>query len=84
MGGSERYGPFGNMGESVHNRNGKDPSGVTCFCNFCQDEATRRGINVQRGCGRAAAASVPLMGITSPLARSVPLPGNTGLGNNVE
>jgi hypothetical protein len=48
MWGSERYGAFGNMVESVHNRNGNDPSRVTCFCNFCQDKARKRGINVQR------------------------------------
>jgi len=48
MWGSERYGPFGNMVESVHNRNGNDPSKVTCFCKFCQAEAKRRGIDVTR------------------------------------
>jgi hypothetical protein len=48
MWGSERYGAFGNMVESVHNRNGNDPSRVTCFCNFCQEKARKRGINVQR------------------------------------
>lgn len=48
MWGSERYGPFGNMVESVHNRNGNDPSKVTCFCTFCQEKAKKRGINVQR------------------------------------
>jgi hypothetical protein len=36
------------MVESVHNRNGNDPSRVTCFCNFCQEKATKRGINVAR------------------------------------
>lgn len=46
--GSERYGPFGNMVESVHLRNGNDPSRVTCFCKFCQATATNRGINVPR------------------------------------
>ena len=48
MWGSERYGAFGNMVESVHNRNGNDPSRVTCFCNFCQQKAKARGINVDR------------------------------------
>lgn len=48
MWGSERYGAFGNMVESVHNRNGNDPGRVTCFCNFCQDKARRQGINVER------------------------------------
>jgi hypothetical protein len=48
MWGSERYGAFGNMIESIHNRTGNDPSLVTCFCNFCQEKAKRRGINPQR------------------------------------
>ena len=46
--GSERYGPFGNMVESVHNPQGNDPTKVTCFCQFCQAEAKRRGIDVKR------------------------------------
>jgi hypothetical protein len=48
MWGSERYGPFGNMVESVHNRKGNDPSRVTCFCAFCRDKAKARGISVDR------------------------------------
>lgn len=48
MWGSERYGPFANMIESVHNRNGNDPSRVTCFCTYCQDRAKARGIDVPR------------------------------------
>jgi hypothetical protein len=48
MWGSERYGPFGNMVESVHNPKGNDPSRVTCFCTFCQAKAKARGINVPR------------------------------------
>ncbi len=48
MWGSERYGAFGNMVESIHNRNGNDPSRVTCFCNFCQEKARKRGIDVPR------------------------------------
>ncbi|WP_419803687.1 hypothetical protein [Terriglobus sp.] len=48
MWGSERYGPFGNMVESVHQRNGNDPSRVTCFCQYCQKTAAERGINVSR------------------------------------
>jgi hypothetical protein len=48
MWGSERYGAFGNAVESVHNRNGNDPSKVTCFCTFCQEKAKSRGINVAR------------------------------------
>ncbi len=46
--GSERYGPFGNMVESVHNPKGNDPAKVTCFCQFCQAEAKCRGIDVKR------------------------------------
>jgi hypothetical protein len=42
MWGSERYGAFGNMVESVHNRNGNDPSRVTCFCSFFQVKAKAR------------------------------------------
>ena len=48
MWGSERYGAFCNMFESVHQRNGNDPSRVTCFCEFCQAKAKSRGIDVQR------------------------------------
>lgn len=48
MWGSERYGAFGNMIESVHNRDGNDPSRVTCFCTFCQAKAKARGIDVAR------------------------------------
>jgi hypothetical protein len=48
MWGSERYGPFANMVESVHNRNGNDPAKVTCFCQFCQEKAKKRGIDVPR------------------------------------
>lgn len=48
MWGSERYGAFANMVESVHNRNGNDPSRVTCFCGFCQEKAKSRGIDVAR------------------------------------
>ena len=48
MWGSERYGAFGNMVESVHNRNGNDPSRVTCFCQFCKAKAKARGIDVGR------------------------------------
>ena len=48
MWGSERYGAFGNMVESVHNRKGNDPTRVTCFCTFCQEKAKSRGIDVTR------------------------------------
>ena len=46
--GSERYGPFGNMVESVHLRNGNDPSRVTCFCQYCKKTAASRGVDVAR------------------------------------
>jgi len=36
------------MVESVHNRNGNDPSRVTCFCQFCQAKAKARGTTCQR------------------------------------
>lgn len=48
MWGSERYGAFGNMIESIHNRKGNDPTRVTCFCSFCQAKARDRGINPAR------------------------------------
>jgi hypothetical protein len=48
MWGSERYGAFANMVESVHQRKGNDPSRVTCFCEFCQAKAKSRGIDVAR------------------------------------
>ncbi len=48
MWGSERYGAFCNMVESVHNRKGNDPKRVTCFCEFCQAKAKARGIDVGR------------------------------------
>jgi hypothetical protein len=48
MWGSERYGAFANMVESVHQRKGNDPSRVTCFCQFCQAKAKSRGVDVAR------------------------------------
>jgi hypothetical protein len=48
MWGSERYGAFANMVESVHQRKGNDPSRVTCFCEFCQAKAKSRGVDVAR------------------------------------
>lgn len=47
MWGSERQGPFGNAIRSVHGGSG-DPMSITCFCKHCRQEATRRGIDVQR------------------------------------
>ena len=80
MWGSERYGPFGNMVESVHNRKGNDPSRVTCFCEFCQAKAKARGIDVKRAFDGyhmlekwrqpAAVGNGPRMGTTSRCGES--------------
>lgn len=48
MWGSERQGALDNSIESIHQPKGLDPSRVTCFCNFCQNKARQRGINVER------------------------------------
>ena len=48
MWGCEKQGAFNNAFESIHNSNGNDPGRVTCFCNFCQEKAKKRGINVER------------------------------------
>ncbi len=42
MWGSERHGAFSNMTRGVN------PGTVTCFCNFCEEKARARGINVER------------------------------------
>jgi hypothetical protein len=47
MWGSERQGPFDNAIRGAHDV-GRDPMEVTCFCNFCRQEATKRGIDVNR------------------------------------
>jgi hypothetical protein len=47
MWGSERQGPFGNAIGAGHGAN-SDPGEIGCFCNFCRDEARRRGIDVPR------------------------------------
>jgi len=48
MWGSERQGPFGNAIGAAHGGSGHDPLLVTCFCNFCKQEARSRGIDQQR------------------------------------
>jgi hypothetical protein len=48
MWGSERQGPFGNAIGAAHGGSGHDPLLVTCFCNFCKQEAKSRGIEIQR------------------------------------
>src|SRR5262249_47937361 len=48
MWGSERQGPFGNAIGAAHGGSGHDPLLVTCFCNFCKQEAKSRGIDIQR------------------------------------
>jgi hypothetical protein len=48
MWGCEKQGAFNNAFESIHNANGNDPGRVTCFCKFCQDKASKRGINFDR------------------------------------
>ena len=47
MWGSERQGPFDNAIRGAHDT-GRDPMEVTCFCEFCRQEAKSRGIDVQR------------------------------------
>jgi len=48
MWGSERQGAFANALGSAHGGAGRDPASVTCFCQFCEQKARARGINVQR------------------------------------
>lgn len=48
MWGSERQGPFGNAVAAAHGGSGHDPLLVTCFCDFCRQEAKSRGIDIQR------------------------------------
>jgi hypothetical protein len=47
MWGSERQGAFANALGSHHGGAG-DPGHVTCFCEFCRNRATERGIAVER------------------------------------
>jgi hypothetical protein len=48
MWGCERQGPLGNALGASHGGATRDPAEVTCFCNFCQNEAKSRGIDVVR------------------------------------
>ena len=48
MWGSERQGAFSNMLQASHGGGRRDPSRVTCFCEFCQRKARERGINPER------------------------------------
>ena len=47
MWGSERQGAFSNALRASHGGGG-NPAKVTCFCDFCEAKARRRGINVER------------------------------------
>ena len=46
MWGSERQGPFGNAIGASHGGSRHDPVLVTCFCDFCKQEAKARGIDI--------------------------------------
>ena len=46
--GSERQGPFGNAIGAMHGGAGSNPFEVTCFCDFCKQQAKARGIDVER------------------------------------
>lgn len=48
MWGSERQGPLGNALGASHGGSGRDPLLVTCFCEFCKQEAKARGIDTVR------------------------------------
>ena len=48
MWGSERQGAFANMLRTSHGGGGRDPKTVTCFCQYCEQKARGRGINVER------------------------------------
>jgi len=48
MWGSERQGALCDSLGATHDTPPVDPGQVTCFCEFCQAKATRRGINVER------------------------------------
>ena len=48
MWGSERQGPFGNAIGAMHGGAGSNPFEVTCFCDFCKQQAKARGIDVER------------------------------------
>ena len=48
MWGSERQGPFGNALGASHGGAGANAQEVTCFCDFCRQEAKSRGLDAQR------------------------------------
>jgi hypothetical protein len=48
MWGSERQGPFGNAIGAMHGGASSDPGEVRCFCEFCRQEAKKRGIDAGR------------------------------------
>jgi hypothetical protein len=48
MWGSERQGALSNALGASHGGLHSDPGRVTCFCEFCQNKARERGINVAR------------------------------------
>ena len=48
MWGSERQGALCDSLGATHDVPPVDPGNVTCFCQFCQDKAKERGINVDR------------------------------------
>src|SRR6266705_2766816 len=48
MWGSERQGPFGNAIGAMHGGGRANPLEVTCFCDFCKQEAKSRGIDAER------------------------------------
>jgi hypothetical protein len=48
MWGSERQGPFGHALGASHGGTGANPLEVTCFCEFCKQEAKSRGIDARR------------------------------------
>jgi hypothetical protein len=48
MWGSERQGAFADAIGAAHGGTPRNPGAVTCFCHFCEQKATQRGISVER------------------------------------
>ena len=48
MWGSERQGALSDALGATHDEPPVDPGNVTCFCEFCENKAKERGINVER------------------------------------
>src|SRR5437667_1944674 len=48
MWGSERQGPLGNAIGATHGGANSNPQEVTCFCDFCKQEAKSRGLDAER------------------------------------